>query len=483
MKAIYNNSSIPEREAKLKFHFPENVMMENAAAKMHQLVTELISEMGLEKIAKVLVVCGSGNNGGDGYALARRLCGECKVSVIAISEPRTFEAMQQIKMAQAVGVDVTNIAESSLIRLSDMIVSGANIIVDCIYGTGFHGTMPEATEKLIKLLNASSALRIACDIPSGIDSAGNCSPVSFKADYTVTMGALKSALYSDSAKDYVGKISVADLGISSAMFQKCAAPDLYLIDSEDVKLPLRKKRSTHKGSFGHTLVICGEKSGAAIMAATAAMEFGSGLTTLLQTENSNISQFKISPELMLSKKIPSKTSSIVIGSGLGILNQNLCNDFTAWFAGAKNPSCVLDADIFSYENLGALLTQLNNTKNARIVLTPHLKEQERLLEALSLETPQDLVTQFPNVVLVSKSANTRIYTSTKTYICDQGCQSLSKGGSGDVLAGMIGSLLAQGYSALDAALTAVYVHAITAKKIGAQDYSLTPIKLIEALKA
>lgn len=155
MKAIYNNSTIPEREAKIRYHFPENIMMENAAAALEKLVLDLTEQMGLDSDSKVLIVCGSGNNGGDGYALARRLYGRVKVSVIAIAEPRTFESIQQCKMAKAVGVDVTSTSDSSLIRLSDMIVSGANIIVDCIYGTGFHGQMPEASEKLIKLLNAS----------------------------------------------------------------------------------------------------------------------------------------------------------------------------------------------------------------------------------------------------------------------------------------------------------------------------------------
>lgn len=482
MKAIYNNSTIAEREAKVRYHFPENIMMENAAAAMETLVLDLVNQMGLSSDSKILIVCGSGNNGGDGYALARRLFGKVKVSVISVADPRTFESISQCKMSKAVGVDVTSIAESSLIRLSDMIVSGANIIVDCIYGTGFHGDMPETSEKLIKLLNVSSAIRIACDIPSGIDEEGNCSPVTFKADYTVTMGGLKTALFSDFAKDYTGTISVAELGISTASFDKCGQADFNLLESSDIKLPLRKKRSTHKGSYGHTVVIAGEKSGAAIMGATAAMEFGSGLTTLYKADNSNLEQFKISPELMISDKIPAKTSCVVLGSGLGNLSMVLRNEFTSWFAGAKKPACVLDADIFSYENLGSLLNQLNGVEGARIILTPHKKELERLLENLTIETPEDLVAQFQNVVLVAKSANTKIYAEGKIFICDQGVQSLSKGGSGDVLAGMIGSLLSQGYSAKDAAITATYVHAMTAKKIGQEDFSLTPLKLIDAIK-
>lgn len=480
MKAIYNDSTIPEKEAKSRFHFPENIMMENAAAGLQKIIEKIYFEMGTDP--KVLIVCGTGNNGGDGYALARRIFGFAKVFIISTGAPKTFEAIQQAKTAQAIGVEINSLEENSLLRLSGIIVSSSNIIVDCLYGTGFHGTMPETSEKLIKLLNASSAIRIACDIPSGIDLHGNCSPVVFKADYTVTMGALKSALFSDLAKDFVGQIFVADLGISSSTFEKCAKPDMFLIEPKDVKLPLRKKKSTHKGSFGHTVAIAGEKSGAAIMAATAAMNFGSGLTSILKTQNSNLEQFKISPELMITDKIPAKTTAIVLGSGLGEFSQSLCNEFTSWFFATKNPSCVLDADIFNFKDLGSFLTQLNSVENAKIVLTPHLKELKNLLEILSLDSPEDLVSQFENIVLVAKSANTKIYYQDKICICTDGCQTLSKGGSGDILAGMIASLLSQGYSSFDAAISAVETHALASKDFAEGDYSLTPTKLIEKIE-
>lgn len=481
MKAIYKNSAIPEREAKINFHISESIMMENAAIGLQKVIENLAHEMGTE--VKVLIVCGNGNNGGDGYALARRLFGFVKVSVIAIAEPKTFEAIQQKKMAQAVGVEITNLAENSLIRLAGMIVSSANIIVDCIYGTGFHGKMPESSEKLIKLLNASSAIRIACDVPSGIDLGGNCSSIVFKADYTVTMGALKSLFFEDSVKDFVGQISVTNLGISSQIFEKSTKPDAFLIEAKDIKLPLRKKKSTHKGLFGHTVVVAGEKSGAAIMASTAAMNFGSGLTSILKTQNSNLEQFKISPELMITDKIPTKTTAIVLGSGLGKFTEKICNDFLTWFFAAKNPSCVLDADIFNFPKFDDFLTKLNSVQNAKIVLTPHLKELERLLEKLSLKTPEELVLKFENVVLIAKSANTKIYYQDKVFICADGSQNLSKGGSGDVLAGMISSLLSQKYSILDACISAVETHALISKNYGEEDYTFSPSKLIELIKS
>ena len=480
MKAIYKNSAIPEREAKIHFHISESIMMENAAIGLQKIIENLHHEMGTE--LKVLIVCGNGNNGGDGYALARRLFGFIKVSVISIAEPKTFEAIQQKKMAESIGVEITNLAENSLVRLAGMIVSSANIIVDCIYGTGFHGKMPESSEKLIKLLNASSAIRIACDVPSGIDLDGNCSSVVFKADYTVTMGALKSLLFEDSVKDFVGEISVANLGISSQIFEKSTKPDAFLIEPKDIKLPLRKKKSVHKGYFGHTVVFAGEKSGAAIMASTAAMNFGSGLTSLLKTENSNLEQFKISPELMCTEKIPSKTTCIVLGSGLGEFTEKICNDFLTWFYETKTPSCVLDADIFNFSKLEEFLTKLNSVQNAKIVLTPHLKELECLLEKLSLNSPQELVSKFENIILVAKSANTKIYYQDKIFICADGSQNLSKGGSGDVLAGMIASLLSQKYSVLDACISAVETHALVSKNYGEEDYTFSPLKLTELIK-
>lgn len=530
MKAVYNDSSVAEKEAKSRYFFPENIMMENAASALEREIDGFFctvnnftrkSEYDCPFCTKnVLILCGSGNNGGDGLALARRIYGKYDVKVVLISAPKTDEAKLQQKMAQAVGVEIMDFSQFEQPALSRQNSTQTitkpfakpafvpDIIVDCIFGTGFHGELPTKVKSLLELINENleykSSYKIACDIPSALF---------FKADVTVTMGALKSILFTDKAKDVTGKIKVADLGISSSIFEQCSAPDAFLIEESDVKLPFRTKKSAHKGTYGHTAVFAGEKSGAAILAAQAAAQFGSGLTTIIKSTNSNLEQFKITPELMIADSIPKTTTAILLGPGLGTPDKKTLDAVKEWFksnfsstaALSKSPALVLDADMLTYQKIAEFLTELCNSqikesslnaKNVRIILTPHPKELAVLFSALGFsnytavqaaehrfEIAKQITQKFPQLTLILKSANTVIAAEGQIFICDQGCQSLAKGGSGDVLAGMTASLLAQGYSAKDAAITAVYAHALASKNFSdGTGWNLTPLALIEQIK-
>lgn len=485
MKAVYINSAIPEKEAKRRFCFPENIMMENAAAALEK-------EVLAQNPESVLVLCGTGNNGGDGYALSRRIFGKVKnVLVVSFGEPATEEAALQKKMCLSVGVRITGAEEWSGIVQDSLNLSSFDVIVDCIFGTGFHGELPQDAKSVLEWANVQPAARIACDVPSGM-----C----FAADKTVTMGALKKILYEDRSKDFVGEIVTAGLGISSEIFESCAAPDAYIIEENDVKLPLRTKKSVHKGDFGHVCVVLGEKAGAGIIAGTAALRFGAGFATVLQNEFS-ARNFAMSPELMVSESFPEKTTAVLLGSGLGRSEEaeNLVQKTLDFVFQMQNPAIVLDADFFYSRNLAFALEKLNSLKNARVILTPHPKELCALANSLNLEIGQKINSdekksvsdviknrfefaaefskKFPDITLVAKGANTYIFSGKKAFICDKGENSLAKAGSGDVLAGLCASLLAQGYSARDAALTAVYAHASASKKFE-YNFECTPFGLI-----
>ena len=448
MKAVYINSAIPEKEAKRRFCFPENIMMENAAAALEK-------EVLAQNPESVLVLCGRGNNGGDGYALSRRIFGKVKnVLVVSFGEPATEEAALQKKMCLSVGVRITGAEEWSGIVQDSLNLSSFDVIVDCIFGTGFHGELPQDAKSALEWANVQPAARIACDVPSGM-----C----FAADKTVTMGALKTVLFKDEVKDFAGDIVVADLGISSEVFESCAEPDGYLIEEKDIKLPVRTKKSVHKGDFGHVCVVSGEKCGAGIIAGTAALRLGR--SEAAETAVQRAVDF--------------------------VLNM-------------ENPAIVLDADFFYSRNLAFALEKLNSMKNARVILTPHPKELCALVNALNMKIENlppekneksggkyslsDVVNfrfefgkafsvKFPNITLVAKGANTYIFSGKKAFICDKGENSLAKAGSGDVLAGLCAALLAQGYSARDAALTAVYAHASASKKFE-YNFECTPFGLI-----
>lgn len=567
MKAIYKNSGIPEKEAKMRFCFPENVMMENAASALE-------NEVMARNPESVLILCGSGNNGGDGYALSRRIFGRVKnLLVLSFGEPKTDEAVLQKKISLSVGVkiiDSENFANSDVfvscknfeakafkssdgftntnvfvaekifetansLESSDVFVpaeiGSAFVIVDCVYGTGFHGELPENVVSVFdfcnKLHGLQNVFKISCDIPSGIDCRGivqtfyreskiapreneNKTPerkIAFLADKTVTMGALKSALFSDEAKDFVGEIKVADLGISSAVFESCGNPDAFLLEEKDIKLPIRTKKSVHKGNFGHSLLVLGEKCGAGIIAGTAALRFGSGFVSLLKTDLSeNGEKFFMSPELMISDEIPEKANAVLLGSGLGRsgnrhsaeIVEKVIEDTIDFVMNMKNPAAVFDADFFYCKNLKSVLKKLNDLPNARIILTPHPKELCELLNACGIADEngkkiefQSLVLNrfeyakrfsqvFPNLTLIAKGANTFVLSEGKAFVCDRGTSALAKAGSGDVLAGLCLSLLSQNYSAKDAAITSVFMHAAASKRFEF-NFECTPFSLIEKL--
>jgi len=507
MKKIFSKAAELEKIAKDNYSFPDFVMMEHAADFMKDLILRLAAEKEIKR-PSVLIICGKGNNGGDGYALARLLTEKADVTLLPVFEASGIEAERQALMCSKLNIPQININQLTSIKKE------RDFIVDCLFGTGFHGELSSELKELLDYINSFSSTKIACDIPSALY---------FKADYTITMGELKTVLFSDKAKALCGKILTAPLGLPVEDFEKGMAADAYLIEKDDVKLPLRKEASSHKGSFGHTAVIAGEKSGAAILAATAALNFGSGLTSLVKSSQTNLEQFKVSPELMISNSIPEKTSCLALGSGINFKSEKnpdtekIISDFTKWFCNSKNPSAVLDAGFFDYDSLCLLLEKLNSVSNARIVLTPHLSELNRFLQKVSKEYPEQFSESevstsapstgldislkslaenpqakikigqiinklFPKTVLVMKSANTFIAAENQIFICADGCQNLAKGGSGDVLAGMIASLLAQGYSAKEAAITACQSHALASQSFGPENYDLSPLKLINLIK-
>lgn len=498
MKNIYSNPAELEKLAKEKYGIPQFLMMENAALGLAKHISNCTTDNGL-----VAIVCGKGNNGGDGYAVARLLQSHFEIILFCIDEPTAQEAKVQYEMCQKLGIKTLYAAIPEDIRTFSKACQKAKVILDCIYGTGFHGELSNFVTKIIGIMNNSPAKKIACDIPSALY---------FIADETVTMQVQKLALYSDKAKASTGKIFVQNIGISEQKFEEAGAelisPCAYLIENQDINLPFRKKRASHKGTYGHTAVYCGQKSGAAILAATAAMNFGSGLTTLIKTpENQDLSQFQISPQLMISDSIPKKTTCITVGSGFTDYSNSAAENIINWFNIQTKPAAVFDAGLLTSPQFPSLLNCINKLPDSRIIITPHLGELSIFLSILKnidsyksffadfsdedieikslAENPEIKIKighllnkLFPQTTVIMKSANTFIANKEKCYIVANGSQSLSKGGSGDILAGMVASLLAQGYSALDAAITATEHHAFIGHSLGENHYDLTPEKIL-----
>lgn len=488
----------------------ETVMIENTAIALEKYVRKACSKTK----SRVTVLCGSGNNGADGYTLCRRLAGSCKVNVVKVKEPKSLHCVSAsenlINVFQSTSADI-NFYDFNLMQGStsiEKIISKSDVVVDCIFGTGFHGTVDSDIQKLFSVVNNAKTYRIACDIPSGLDSTGeNISSLSleekkkavFAADRTVSMGAHKIGLFSDAAKDIAGKISVAAIGVSDSLFRLCSEKvseknKIYLLEKSDVKCPVRKEDNVHKGKFGHICVMAGDKAGAAILSSSAGFKSGAGLASVVVSNNCDYEHFKIPASIMVSSEIPSAATAFVVGPGFG---RN--NDFEKIISELKIKDCadkafVFDADSFYYKELIDFLIENSSEKNnCKIVLTPHPKEFANLLNLAGLgdfsvkqvcdnrlELSRKFCQKFPGIVLVVKGANPFITVNDTTFICNSGSNSLAKGGSGDVLSGVIASLLAQKYDAKDAAIHGVLMHAAASRKVK-ENYSLTPEMLIENL--
>lgn len=511
MKKVFENPSELETLAKQALSIPPFLMMENAARFLSDFVIRIIKN---KRISQIVILCGKGNNGGDGFALARLLCTayeNLSVTILVPQLPVAEEAKMQFEMCQKLAVQ-TVFNDKIITFLQNLEANSQKpdffyetqetqvsyIIVDCLFGIGFHGKLSKEFVQIFDILNKIKAVKIACDIPSALY---------FQSDFTITMGAHKTVLFSDKAKAVCGKIIQAPLGIPPKVFESFLPPVAFLLEMCDAKFPFRKNKSAHKGTYGHTAVIACQKSGAAILAATSALNFGSGLTSLVKTSFSDLEQFKISAELMISCSIPDKTTAVILGPGFCEDENSISifDEVLGWFNTTENPAILLDAGVFGCRNFISFLTKLNSVLNAKIVLTPHLLEMSRFLHQTKDAFPEKfqdfedndfsvqvlandsnkkialskrLMQIFPNVTIVIKSANTFIATENQVFICDEGRQNLAKGGSGDVLAGLIGSLLAQKYSAKEAAITGVWAHANASKRFGEEAYDLTPEKLI-----
>ena len=464
MKKVFDEVNSLDKKCYDRYALSEDILMEHAATSMLDFC-----EQNFKKDSKILIACGVGNNGADGITLARLLQSKYNITLFLPFSVNSVMAKLQLKRANKVDVKIINHYSSFDTKYA--------LVVDCLFGSGLKRDLDKQYQKIIKKLNKINAYKLSCDIPSGINNLGQISSVAFKSDTTITMGALKKSLFTDIVKDYVGDIKVANLGVQRKLYE--GDTNCYLLNKKDLKLPFRDIKSTHKGSFGHLSVIIGDKKGAGLLCAQAGFAFGCGLITAVNTIKEEIK--KIPNHIMQSKTIPQNTTALCIGMGLGDKYDK------SYFK--NNIPKVIDADLF-YDKIILDILQQDN-----IVLTPHPKEFCSLLKLTNIADIDINKLQnnrfkylsmfskkYPKITILLKGANVLIAQNKKLYINRFGTSALSKGGSGDVLSGLIGSLLAQGYSTLEATINGSLAHTIAALKYSGNNYSLTPKELINQIK-
>ncbi|MBQ9938074.1 MAG: NAD(P)H-hydrate dehydratase [Oscillospiraceae bacterium] len=457
---------------------------------------------------RCVVVCGSGNNGGDGFVVARKLFenGIRTAVVLACGAPKPDCAIKMFDMLnERIPVfDWNDPADKEALTA----VCSADLIVDAVFGTGFHGELRPSVTELFDVINSTVATIVALDVPSGIAAdTALCSRPVINADFTVAFDALKPAHLMLPARQHCGKSVAVDIGIPPEAADEVGR-SIFKIDSELVFSRLRPRSPlAHKGSFGRLLNVSGclRYNGAPVLSTAAALRCGVGIAELASTADvikmvgANVTEavclplpasdegyISISafPKIMPSLK---KASACLIGSGLG-----LTDDTRALFdAVIQNAECpiIIDAD-----GINALAENINILDNvdSPVIITPHIGEMSKLTglsvsQILSdrIGTARRFATEHA-VTVVLKDCSTVVASPDGTvFLNDNGNPGLARGGSGDVLAGMIAGFAAQHTDPTDAAFCGVYLHALAADRVAARlsQYAMLPSDLIPELCA
>ncbi len=410
---------------------------------------------------RVLIVCGGGNNGGDGYVLARLLARtRVSVSVFAVVDPANLTGDARLAYE-----DYSSIAGEMSIFSQWPEEQVFDLIVDAMFGSGLCREVSGKFARVIELINNSGAAVLSVDVPSGLDASnGSVLGTAVTADVTMTFIGRKRGLLTHSGPDFCGRIFLDELQVPPGVFSRHPS-DVFLIDQEQVRelIPTRINNA-HKGSFDGILLIGGDKGmpGAVILAAEAALRTGAGLVrtaTREKLQGSNVLPDIITIEGSDHDAVKSgilKAGVLAIGPGLG--TSEWAKRLLHLALASELPS-VIDADALN------IVASNDATLGANAIMTPHPAEAARLLGITTQQVQTDrfaaveAIARQYSAVVVLKGCGSLICNGEKTFLCDAGNSGMSCAGMGDVLTGVIAGLLAQGLSPLKAAILGVHLHA------------------------
>jgi hydroxyethylthiazole kinase-like uncharacterized protein yjeF len=486
-----------DRAAIRTFRIPGLVLMENAG---RGCVTEMGSRVGGLKGKRCVVLCGKGNNGGDGFVIARHLVNQGAAVVIGLlgkesdlrEDARTnFLIVKRMATNKRSSLDIVSLHSASQLRR----LPEAHVIVDAIFGTGFSGAVRGIYLAAIEWINRQKTFVCSVDIPSGIDaSTGTVQNIAVEADMTVTMGLAKIGHYVGEGRDHSGEVRVVDISIPAFVFapDRCAALRVHAMDVSAV-LP-RRPLSAHKYSVGKVFVVGGSRglTGAPFMSAQSALRTGAGavilgvprsvhpiiarkvtevmVSPLDETDEGSVS---CSAREAINEKV-AWADVVVIGPGLSrnAETQALVLDLVR----SVDKPLVLDAD-----GLNAVSTRPDILKKRRYptVLTPHVRELARLIhgesgqiERYRLSVARQAARKLGSVVALKGAPTITSSDAGDTYVNSTGNPGMATAGSGDVLTGIIASLIGQGMPPTSATYSGVFLHGLAgdigAGKLGQQ---------------
>lgn len=470
----------------------EKAAVENGAFSFRELMYNagvtsakaILSKYPVETI-KTVVLCGNGNNGGDGFVIADYLAKKgADVTVITpFGEPKTEHAAYYYKTMQNV-------------KISDRLTNEYGIIVDALFGIGFHGKPSDKATTLFEQINKCTAIKISIDIPSGVEcDTGKVCGTAVMADHTLTFIAAKPCFFLPDGSEFCGEISVLNIGVAPLDFS-------YRI----IEKPVFQKRrhNSHKGTYGTALLIVGSygMAGAAMLSAKAALRSGLGIAKCVLPKSIYSAFTSFLPEAvclpcdenrngaldfsrLCTNKLLDGCSAVLCGCGCSNCSDTL--ETVTFLLENSNIPIILDAD--GINTVSERIELLKNSK-APVILTPHPGEMARLCKTTVAEIESDRIgfaKQFATehqCTLVLKGSNTIVAQSNgEIFINNIGNPGMATGGSGDVLAGIMVALSAQGFSPETVAKYAVYLHSAAADKaaIKRSMHAILPTDIIEEL--
>ncbi len=441
----------------VKYGVPSIKLMENAGLAVVEQVLKHYAP------CKVLILCGPGNNGGDGFVVARLLKQQGWQVIVAL-----FGDKARLKGDAKINSDRFD-GEIKSLQQAD--INNANLIVDGLLGAGLDRDIEGELALIIKAVNKSALPIVAIDIASGIDGeSGQVRGVAIKATRTVSFFRAKPGHYLLSGREYCGELHIADIGIPKLVLEEIAA-NVWLNTPNLWSLP-KQKISSHKYDAGHCIVVSGDElhTGAARMAAKAALRIGAGLVSLIgeksallihATQLSSIMLSEVSCVNDLTKLLKDKRfNSIVIGPALGVGEKTKAFVLSAL---ASSANIVIDADGLSSfaDNPKQLFDAIKVKKSGEIVLTPHGGEFAKIFN-IKANSKVELAREAAKIsgsTIVLKGADSVIASPCGWAIINNNAPPyLATAGSGDVLAGTIGGLLAQSMGGFEAASAGVHLH-------------------------
>lgn len=470
-----------------KIGIPSLVLVERAALCAEEELCD--STFNLER---VLVICGSGNNGADGLALARLLCVKgIDVSVLFIGDEakRTAENRAEAEILRKHGINI----------MGDADFDSYTAIVDALFGIGLSKAVDGRYKEVIEQMNHSKALVLSLDIPSGISAdTGRVMGIAVRAAKTVTFAYKKIGLTLYPSAEYAGIVKVKDIGVTELGFED-TLPKVCSHTHEDLKAIPKRKPYSNKGTFGKVLIIGGSVNmcGAAYFSAKAAYRTGAGLVKVYTPDENRVVLQSTIPEAVLStydrKRIDyeamrdnlSWADIIVIGPGMGVEGDS--REILKFVMSSAKVPLVIDADAV---NLLAKEPELLDEHRQEIIITPHLGEMSRLIGKDIEEIADNLIAEATElarryrVICVLKDSRTVTTDGgSRIYLNQSGNSGMATGGSGDVLTGIIAGLAAQGGELFESASLGVYIHGLAgdaaSERHGA--YGVTANEIIDGI--